>query len=252
MPVNTDAVRALVEARHGQPFDVLGPHVEEKKGKRVVFVRSFQPEAERLTVVDEKGKKLAEGKKIDEAGLFEAELGERDPGLRYRLKLENAGGSWEIDDPYSFGPQLSEYDLHLLREGTHYKMWEKIGAHPMEVNGVKGVSFSVWAPTARRVSVVGDFNGWDGRRHPMRKHDSNGVWELFVPGLKEGQNYKYELLPSNGEIYLLKVDPLAFQVEMPPKTAGKVFELSGYEWKDQEWMERRKSWDYLHEPKCTS
>jgi 1,4-alpha-glucan branching enzyme len=248
MPVNAEAMRAVIEARHGQPFEVLGPHVEEVKGKRVLFVRSFQPDAERLTVVDAKGKKLAEAKKLDDRGFFEAELGAVDPSKRYRFKLSNAGGSWEADDPYAFGPQLTEYDLHLLREGTHYRMWERLGAHAVEVDGVKGVNFAVWAPTARRVSVVGDFNGWDGRRHPMRKHEANGIWELFIPGVGLGQTYKYELLPASGEVYLLKVDPLAFQVELPPKTAGRIAELGGYEWKDQAWLEQRKDWNYLTEP----
>ncbi|MGI5861395.1 MAG: 1,4-alpha-glucan branching protein GlgB [Myxococcales bacterium] len=247
MPVNMDAVCALVEARHGQPFDVLGPHVEEVEGKRVVFVRTFQPGASRVTVVDADGKPLAEATRLHDEGFFEAALGEKRPA-RYRLRVEEGGATYEVDDPYAFGPQLTEYDLHLLREGTHYRLWEKLGAHPMEVDGVRGVNFAVWAPSARRVSVVGDFNGWDGRRHPMRKHEQNGIWELFIPGLGIGQNYKYELLPNQGDIYLLKVDPVAFQVELPPKTAGRIYDLRGYEWGDQEWMERRKNWSYLDSP----
>ncbi len=247
MPVNMDAVRALVEARHGQPFEVLGPHVEELEGKRVVFVRTFQPGASRVSVVGADGKTLAEATRLLDEGFFEAALGEVRPAS-YRLRVEAGGSTYELSDPYAFGPQLTEYDLHLLREGTHYRLWEKLGAHPIEVDGIRGVSFGVWAPSARRVSVVGDFNGWDGRRHPMRKHEQNGVWELFIPGLEVGQNYKYELLPNQGDIYLLKVDPVAFQVELPPKTAARVYDLEGYEWADQEWMEKRKNGSYLEAP----
>ncbi len=248
MPLNQDAMRAIINATHGQPFDVLGAKVEKIKGKNTIVVRSFHPEATQLEVIDEKGKVLARAQKIDEAGFFEADLGVSDLKKRYRLRLKNDGGTWEIDDPYAFPSLLTDYDLHLLREGTHQRLWEKLGAHPATRDGVDGVEFAVWAPSARRVSVVGDFNSWDGRRHPMRKHEGNGLWELFIPGLSCGQNYKYELLPPVGDVCLLKTDPVAFQVEVPPKTAAQIARLDQYAWKDAAWMEARKGWNYLEAP----
>ena len=248
MPLNQDAMRAIINATHGQPFDVLGAKVEKIKGKNTIVVRSFHPEAAQLEVIDEKGKVLAKAQKIDEAGFFEADLGVGDLKKRYRLRLKNDGGTWEIDDPYAFPSLLTDYDLHLLREGTHQRLWEKLGAHPATRDGVDGVEFAVWAPSARRVSVVGDFNSWDGRRHPMRKHEGNGLWELFIPGLSCGQNYKYELLPPVGDVCLLKTDPVAFQVEVSPKTAAQIARLDQYAWKDADWMEARKGWNYLEAP----
>ncbi|MDR0965925.1 MAG: 1,4-alpha-glucan branching protein GlgB [Myxococcales bacterium] len=248
MPLNQDAMRAIINATHGQPFDVLGAKVEKIKGKNSIVVRSFHPEATALAVIDAKGKLLAEAKKIDPAGFFEADLGISDLKQRYRLRLFNEGGTWEIDDPYAFSSLLTEYDLHLLREGTHQKLWDKLGSHLTTRDGVDGVEFAVWAPSARRVSVVGDFNSWDGRRHPMRKHEGNGLWELFIPGLELGQNYKYEILPPVGDVCLLKVDPVAFQVEVPPKTAARIARIDDYEWKDAAWLDARKQWNYLEAP----
>ncbi len=248
MPVNQDAMRAIINATHGQPFDVLGAKTEKVKGRDTLFIRSFHPEAETLEVIDEAGKSLAKGKKLDGAGFFEADLGTAKLKGRYRLRLSNAGGTWEIDDPYSFESLLSGYDLHLMGEGNLQRLWERLGAHVAERNGVKGVEFAVWAPSARRVSVVGDFNSWDGRRHPMRKHEGNGIWELFIPGLEPGQNYKYEILPPQGSVCLLKTDPLAFQVELPPKTASRVASGIAHEWHDGAWMDARKNWNYLENP----
>src|SRR5262249_61734924 len=140
-----------------------------------------------------------------------------------------------------FPATLSDYDLHLLGEGTHYRIFDKLGAHRARLDGVDGVIFSVWAPNARRVSVVGDWNAWDGRRHPMRLHPGNGIWELFVPGVDAGAHYKYEILGRGGELLALKADPLAFAFEPDvPRTASVVCDLEGYAWQDGEWMERRR------------
>jgi 1,4-alpha-glucan branching enzyme len=243
------AIDAILQARHGAPFDVLGPHLTEVNGRRKLVVRAFHPDARRLWVVDEGGRVIGEGRRVHETGLFEAELGRDESPPRYRLRLEGGDGATrEIEDPYAFEPQLSDFDLHLLGEGTHYRSWEKLGAHLMTVRGVAGVTFAVWAPNAARVSVVGDFNGWDGRCHPMRKHERNGIWELFVPGLGVGETYKYEILPSQGGPVLLKADPYAFSTELPPKTASRVYDIGGFAWTDQRWLERRRADHHLNEP----
>jgi 1,4-alpha-glucan branching enzyme len=248
MAVHSGAVLAVVEARHGQPFDLLGPHFEEAGRERKLVVRAYQPDARRLVVLDDDGAALAEGRQVERPGFFEADLGSYDPARLYRLRFEtHQGRTFEIYDAYQFGPILTDFDLHLFKEGTHYRLWEKLGAHLTTARGVSGVHFAVWAPNAKRVSVVGDFNNWDGRRHPMRKHEGIGVWELFIPGLVHGETYKYELRLANGA-NALKVDPFAFQVEVPPKTAGRVHSLDEYRWRDEPWMERRRTWDFLSEP----
>jgi 1,4-alpha-glucan branching enzyme len=248
MAVSSGAVQAVVESRHGQPFDVLGPHLEGAGVDKHLLVRTFQPDARALWVLDDKGAVLAAAARVGAAGFWEADLGAYDPTRLYRLRFETLEGRpIEIWDPYEFGPLLTDFDLHLLKEGTHYRLWEKLGAHLTAVRGIQGVHFAVWAPNAQRVSIVGDLNSWDGRRLPMRKHEGNGVWELFVPGLVEGETYKYELRLPDGAI-ALKVDPFATQVEVPPKTAGKVHALEGYAWTDSAWMEERRRWNYLEAP----
>ncbi len=140
-------------------------------------------------------------------------------------------------DPYAFAPTLGEIDLYLAGEGRHEELYEKLGAHVTEIDGATGVAFAVWAPSARSVSVVGDFNSWDGRLHPMRSLGASGIWELFIPGVPEGSRYKFELRAQDGDI-LLRADPFAFETELPPKTAS-VVNRTRYEWTDDGWMELR-------------
>ena len=146
-------------------------------------------------------------------------------------------GTITIEDPYRFLPTIGELDVHLLGEGRHEELWERLGAHVREVDGVAGTAFAVWAPSARAVSVVGDFNYWDGRIHPMRTLGSSGIWELFLPGVGAGARYKYEILAPDGEIRL-KADPVAFETEVPPKTASVVHDPQ-HEWADDEWIAAR-------------
>jgi 1,4-alpha-glucan branching enzyme len=171
----------------------------------------------------------------------------------YRLEVaDHQGGVAAVEDPYRFLPVLSDFDLYLLGEGTHYKAYEKLGAHPRVVDGVRGVAFAVWAPNARRVSVVGDFNQWDGRRHPMRLHPGNGIWEIFVPGLGEGERYKFEILARGGGLLALKSDPYAFTFEAEtPRTASVVASLEGYRWGDGAWMAERERRNALDSPMAT-
>jgi 1,4-alpha-glucan branching enzyme len=238
-------IDALAHGNHGDPFAVLGPHAEGDG----LTVRTFQPHAERVWLLDpESGQALAELSREHAAGLFAVDLPGRGLPFAYRMRLEAGGGRREIDDPYRFPPILSDFDVHLIGEGNHRQIYEKLGAHPMTLDGVEGVGFLVWAPNASRVSVVGNFNGWDGRVHPMRKRMECGVWELFMPGLGRGEPYKYEVKGPQGQLLPLKADPYAFAAEHPPRTASVVHGLPGIAWGDAEWMARRARANALDAP----
>jgi 1,4-alpha-glucan branching enzyme len=244
-------VEALVRGRHGDPFAVLGPHRVDDGGTPGLVVRAFVPGAAELCVVPGEAAVLpARMTRLHEAGLFEAAFPGRTAPFRYRLRVRDATGrEQEVDDPYRFPPTLSDFDRLLHAEGTHEQVYERLGAHLRIVDDVAGVVFAVWAPNARRVSVVGDFNGWDGRRHPMRLHPGSGIWELFLPGLGEGARYKFELLGPDGTLLALKADPYAFQFEAEePRTAPVVVSLDGYRWDDREWMAERGRRNALDAP----
>jgi 1,4-alpha-glucan branching enzyme len=216
------AARAIVGGDCGDPFAHLGMH----RRSGALIATAFLPEAARAEVVAVDGEPPGQFAmhRIHPDGLFATRIDRREP-FAYRLRLEADGAEFEIEDPYRFPPILGEQDVYLLAEGTHTRVYEKLGAHPMVLAGVAGVGFAVWAPNARRVSVVGDFNRWDGRRHPMRLRVECGVWELFIPGIKDGAIYKYEIKARWGEVLPLKSDPFAFRAERPPATASVVFDL---------------------------
>lgn len=247
--IHPEEIQAIVDSTHGQPFAILGPHPLEMKGKPALAVRAFRPDAVRLWVLGAGKNGLdVEAQLLHEQGFFEAVVeGQFDGHVRLRGQSRE-GLLFEFDDPYGFPSQISGFDLHLMGQGTHYRLWERMGAHPVTIDGVQGVLFVVWAPNARRVSVVGDFNAWDGRRHSMRHHEGSGLWEIFIPGVPVGQNYKYEIKPNSHDGVLLKADPYAFFTEEPPKTASRVFDLAGYEWKDTAWMAQRKAAPALEQP----
>jgi 1,4-alpha-glucan branching enzyme len=205
---------AILEGRHADPFHYLGPH--DEGGQTVV--RAFLPEAATVEAVAEHGK-VGPLARIHDAGLFAGAL--PNGAGRYQLRARFGDHVVELEDAYRFPPVLSDYDLYLLGEGTQQRLYDKLGAHPLQLDGVAGVAFVVWAPNARRVSVVGDFNGWDARRHPMRRRGP-GYWELFVPHATGGDHYKFDILGPKGEQLPLKSDPLAFAAEMRPKTASVV------------------------------
>jgi len=205
-----------------------------------MVVRAFLPEARNVTVLDAKSSRpLASLQRIHDAGLFTGSVESARP-FPYRLEVDWGGRRIELDDPYRFGPWLGELDLHLFGEGSHIESFNKLGAHVVTLEGTQGVVFAVWAPNARRVSVVGDFNNWNGRRHPMRFHPSVGVWELFIPGLRHGERYNYEIKARNRAMLPLKSDPYAFASERPPRTASVVHDFGDFRWADAEWMSLRQ------------
>jgi 1,4-alpha-glucan branching enzyme len=229
-----DDVQALVEARHGDPFAVLGPHAAD--GGTVI--RAFVPGAQSVRVVGPYGEPLGGLALRHPDGVFEG-LIEGERPAAYRLHAANAGGEWTLDDPYRFGPTLGQLDDYLFAEGAHRDLWRKLGAHLAEHEGARGVRFAVWAPNARRVSVVGDFNAWDGRRAQMRKRVDSGVWEMFIPDVAAGTHYKFEIVGPNGALLPLKSDPFGFAAQMRPLTASVVASIDDFTWNDHAYMADR-------------
>ena len=226
---------ALAGGEHGDPFAYLGPH---RLTEKTWVLRVFRPGVEAVTMLpDRRRRKPVTLQAVDRDGLFAARL-RNDPGA-YRLRLRSRGSTWEEDDPFRFGPGLGEMDEHFLSEGSHLGLWKVLGAHLLTRDGVAGAHFAVWAPHARRVSVVGDFNHWDGRRHPMRRRESAGVWETFLPGVAQGARYKFEIRDGAGDLLPQKADPVGFGAEHPPATASIVRGLGGKDWRDGDWLDKR-------------
>ncbi|MBB3932219.1 1,4-alpha-glucan branching enzyme [Kaistia hirudinis] len=213
-----------------------------------IVVRAFVPNAETIIVEDLGGSPLAELPRRPGTDLFEGPIPGRRTRFGYRLHARNSGGEWRFADPYSFGAVLGETDDYLLVEGTHKQLYEKLGAHLITHGGVDGVHFAVWAPDARRVSVVGDFNDWDGRRYQMRKRVDSGIWEIFAPGLGEGVMYKYEIVGPDGVVLPLKADPFGFGSELRPSTASVVARTDHFEWSDDAFLAERGQGDPRRKP----
>jgi 1,4-alpha-glucan branching enzyme len=232
-----EAAAALAAGDCTDPFAVLGPHETD----RGIEVRVFLPGARALTVTDRRGGALAEGRESF-PGFFQALLPAE--AINYRLRASWPSGDSRFDDAYRFASVLGELDAWLIAEGTNREAWRVLGAHPHTMDGILGTAFAVWAPNARRVSVVGDFNAWDGRRLPMRLRHDCGVWELFVPQIGEGARYKYEILGPRGNLLPLKSDPFGFFAEHPPATASIVFDLARVSIEDAEWRERKSESSY--------
>jgi len=249
-------VELLVRGEHPDVFSVLGPHLAGAPHEPGIFVRVFEPNAARVTLLWGKDSAEHPAQRLHEDGLFEAFVplanppggAAEIPPTSYRLRITEASDTAsERYDPFAFPPLLTDYDLYLLGEGTHLQNYEKLGAHLREISGVSGVHFAVWAPNARRVSVVGDFNGWDGRIHAMRARPG-GIWEIFIPGLREGCFYKFEVFSRTGEMMTLKADPYGFAAELRPRSSSVVANLDRYRWNDQTWMSNRASFDWQHAP----
>jgi 1,4-alpha-glucan branching enzyme len=240
-------IKLIVEGLHGDPFSVLGMHIAGEGDEKGLEVRAFLPGAEEAWVVNERTGKAYQMEKVNKKGFYAVRLaGETFP---YRIRTKTPEGEIsEIIDPYSFGQVLTDYDLHLIGEGSHYKKYEKLGAHLIEMGGVTGVHFAVWAPNAGSVSVIGDFNAWDGRRHPMRLLVGSGIWEIFIPGLGEGELYKFEIKSRYHNYRAVKADPYGFYFEMRPKSASIVYEINRYSWSDKKWMKKRERMNWFEAP----
>ena len=239
-------VTRLIAGEHTDPHHVLGAHAATVNGAGGVMVRAMHPDAVAAECI------LSNGDTVPmepiAAGIFAVFLPGATLPLRYRLRLHFASGATvERDDPYRFLPTVGELDLHLFNEGTHRRVYQALGAHARTVDGVAGTSFAVWAPNARRVSVIGDFNAWDGRVFPMRSLGASGVFELFVPGVRPGALYKYEIL-TPAHALRVKTDPFAFAMELPPDTASRVVSSGMYDWGDDAWRTARVRCDPVREP----
>jgi 1,4-alpha-glucan branching enzyme len=233
-------IEKIHRAEHHDPFSILGPHQVEWQGQPRRAVRVFVPGAQSIQIRDAQGGPPVEASRVSDLGFFEALVDSSPRWDRYRVRARlPAGTEWEYEDPYRFPPVLTDYDLHLLGEGNHLRSFERLGAHLITLTGVTGVHFAVWAPNALRVSTVGSWNDWDGRRHPMRSLGSSGIWEIFIPGLSTGDLYKFEIRSRVGSYLGLKADPYAFRSELRPGTASVVHQLDRYPWGDAQWMAER-------------
>jgi 1,4-alpha-glucan branching enzyme len=243
---NGAEIEAIVSGRHGDPFKLLGLH----KSGRDWVARAYVPGAETLAATALDGTAVGSLERRHDAGFFEGKvkIGDRQT-LRY--EATHGADAWSFIDAYLLGPVLGPLDDYYLAEGTHLRLYDRLGAHPMHHEGADGVHFAVWAPNAERVSVVGEFNGWDGRRHVMRKRLDIGVWEIFVPGASAGQAYKFELLGSGGNLLPLKADPYGFASELRPKTASRVAVTDNFAWNDAAYLAARGARDPRRSPMST-
>ena len=233
---------ALVNGQHNNPFAILG--LQRTRNGRVV--RTLQPDAKSVDLVDRQGNTLAAMQRIHDGGLFEAPMPPRKRNYALRITWQS-GETQVVEDTYRFPSTLGELDLYLLGEGSDANIYRKLGAHPKTIDGVDGTRFAVWAPNASRVSVVGDFNSWDGRRHVMRLHPGNGIWEIFLPRVGEGALYKYEITDANGKLLPLKADPYGTLHEPPPGNSSIVFKIA-FQWNDNDWRDRQRNGPKLDAP----
>ncbi len=237
--------RALADGRHSAPHSVLGPHEHEEKGKRGTIVRVFQPDAADVSIIREG---VAAAMRDEGEGFFSIFLPWAALPFRYALRFIGPDGhAWERGDPYRHEPTLGEMDLYLFNEGTHRRLWTMLGAHLKTMEGDEGTAFVVWAPNAERVSVVGEWNNWDGRQFPMRRMGASGLWELFVPGVGANALYKFELRTRDGALRL-KSDPMGLKMQQAPETASIVVNEANYRWRDGAWMTARAHHDAVREP----
>lgn len=238
-----ETIAAITSGNHADPFSVLGQHQYQDKW----IARAFIPYAEQVDAYGYDGAHLGALEAVGKDGFFEGKVTlKRRMPVRYHAR--NKGGEWDVWDPYSFGPVLGPMDDYYIREGTHLRLFDRLGAHPIAFEGIEGTHFAVWAPNARRVSVVGPFNDWDGRRHPMRLRYDTGIWEVFVPDVGQGTTYKFEIVSPEGKLLPLKADPFAFQAEIRPRTASVVADPTPFDWTDADYLKKRAETDWRRVP----
>ncbi|MDA7662595.1 1,4-alpha-glucan branching enzyme, partial [Pirellulaceae bacterium] len=256
-----DSVRRLLNSEIENPRSLLGPHIFRKNGRKAVSVRTFQPSSRRVWVCHQSHESPVPMQQIHPAGLFEATIPIPEnqesqfscnqvdmTQINYQIKAADQTGQVKtMHDPYAFDTFFTDLDLHLFGEGNNLRIYDKLGAQSRTINGVTGVNFAVWAPNAKSVSVVGDFNEWDGRTHAMNKLVPSGIWELFVPELPSGTLYKFRVRDANG-CFVDKTDPYGFAAEVPPRTASIVTDMNAHQWQDSSWMERRRNDASLDRP----
>jgi 1,4-alpha-glucan branching enzyme len=247
--LDPETIAAIVSGRHADPFAVLGAHRVRLDSQSIFVVRAFLPYADAVAVVyGARLNNIADMQKIHDAGLFEASISARARTMRYRLRVTGSEGRLDIEDPYAFPPIIPESELVLLAAGTHYRSYEWLGAHLREVDGVRGTHFAVWAPNAGRASVIGSFNAWDGRVHSMRYIYSTGIWEIFLPGVGEGAQYKFQIINRDFSAKIDKTDPYGFRAELRPGQASIVCDLDAYRWGDAKWGLDRPTRNALNAP----
>ncbi len=241
-----DQIDRIVGNQHNNPFEILGPHALEENGTTSWIVRAYLPKATAVVVILPEERLEYPMYSVHHPQFFECKI-ENSQLSNYQFRVQEGDRERIIYDPYAFkSPQFTDFDLHLFGEGNHNRIYEKMGAHLTEIEGVAGVYFALWAPSARNISLLGDFNSWDGREHQMRKGHT-GIWELFIPGVGVGTSYKYEVKNWDGHIYE-KSDPYGFQQEVRPKTASIVADLDRYQWQDSDWLEKRRHQEPLKHP----
>lgn len=243
--VPSGAIEAIIYGYHGDPFSLLGAHPFENG----MVIRTFMPTIREVRVLWPEGSLSEPLVRSHDSGFFELVVWDKQPPTDYRFQITTFTDETSVvEDPYNFPTQISDFDEHLMIEGNHFEMYEKMGAHIMEINGRSGVLFAVWAPNAERVSVVGEFNAWDGRLHPMRFHHDTGIWELFMPNLGEGTLYKYEIKTRYQGYIVTKTDPVGFFTELRPKNASIVWDIDKYQWNDADWLASRPQRNALDAP----
>jgi 1,4-alpha-glucan branching enzyme len=242
--VPVEVIESITRGYHGDPFAVLGPHTHEEG----VVIRAFLPYARSAEVII--GRKKHPMERVHPEQFFEIYLPGKEYPLSYKIRIIDWGDNESLNhDPYAFGDVLlTDFDEYLLAEGTHEQMYERLGAQVITLNSVKGVHFAVWAPNAQRVSLIGDFNSWDGRRHPMRFHHNSGIWNIFIPGLAQGTVYKYEIKSRYHNYTVAKADPDGFYAEDRPNTASVVWDINRYQGQDKEWLDNRVKHNDLNGP----
>ncbi|NNE01275.1 MAG: 1,4-alpha-glucan branching protein GlgB [Pirellulaceae bacterium] len=261
--VSLSDIGRLIDGTHDNPASVLGPHPVDYRGSRATAIRSFLPDARAAWVIDSVSGTRRTMRRLHPGGFFEAICdgaidanaassqdngSSPEPPTRYRIQMADKSGELvDMQDPYAAPSILTDYDRYLIGEGRHLNIYDRLGAQVRTIDGADGVNFAVWAPNARSVQVVGDFNGWDGRAHVARVHPHLGIWELFIPRARVGDKYKFRVLTEHGE-WVDKSDPVGFAAEMPPLTASVVSDLTVHQWEDQEWMAQRREWNPMHSP----